>query len=323
MKNTTGLTAAYVLNGGIGQPIGWTELHTWTPDQGLLWIHLDYANEKARRWLHQESGLDAISCEALIAEETRPRIVPGADTLFLILRGINCNPGEDPEDMVSLRIWAEEHRVITLSRRRVMAIEDLNQQIQADKGPASAGDLLVMVAHKLVDRMGEVISDLDDGVDELEGLVLTERSYELRPKLADLRRQTIQMRRYISPQRDVMSRLLSERVSWISDVDRVHIREVAERTARYVDDLDSARDRAAITQEELNSRLAEQMNKAMYIVSIATSIFLPLGLVTGLLGINVGGIPGSQNAHAFVFVTLALLLFAVVQFLFFKFKKWL
>jgi len=160
-------------------------------------------------------------------------------------------------------------------------------------------------------------------VDELEGLVLTERSYELRPKLADLRRQTIQMRRYISPQRDVMSRLLSERVSWISDVDRVHIREVAERTARYVDDLDSARDRAAITQEELNSRLAEQMNKAMYIVSIATSIFLPLGLVTGLLGINVGGIPGSQNAHAFVFVTLALLLFAVVQFLFFKFKKWL
>jgi zinc transporter len=323
MDSPNGLTMAFVLNGGRGQPIDWKSIRKWTPAQGLLWLHLDYGQEAARQWLHQESGLDAVSCESLVAEETRPRIIAAADSLFLILRGVNCNPGADPEDMVSLRMWIEEHRIITLSRRRVMAIEDLKQQIESGQGPRSAGDFLVMVAHKLVDRMGEVISDLDDAVDELEDRVLTEKSYELRPRLANLRRQTIQMRRYISPQRDVMARLQSERVSWFGPLDPIHIREVAERTARYVDDLDSARDRAAITQEELNSRLAEQMNKAMYIVSIATSIFLPLGLVTGLLGINVGGIPGSQNHYAFVFVCLALVLFAFIQFLFFKFKKWL
>ncbi len=171
--------------------------------------------------------------------------------------------------------------------------------------------------------MGEVVSQLDDAVDELEDRVLTEKSYDLRPRLADLRRRTIQMRRYLSPQRDVMARLQSERVAWFGPLDPIHIREVAERTARYVDDLDSARDRAAITQEELNSRLAEQMNKAMYIVSIATSIFLPLGLVTGLLGINVSGIPGAQNHYAFAFVCIALVVFAFIQFLFFKLKKWL
>ena len=76
------------------------------------------------------------------------------------------------------------------------------------------------------------------------------------------------------------------------------IREIAERTSRFVEDIDAAKDRAAITQEELNSRLSEQMNKAMYVLSIVAAIFLPLGLLTGLLGINVGGIPGAENKWA-------------------------
>lgn len=225
--------------------------------------------------------------------------------------------------MVSIRMWFDEHRIISMRHRRVMAIEDINKSIEIGKGPDSVNDFLVMVANKLVDRMGDVISEIDDSVDELEDLVLTEENYELRPKLANLRRQTISMRRYISPQRDVLARLQNERISWLSDIDKVRIREIAERTARFVDDLDSARDRATITQEELNSRLSEQMNKTMYILSIVAAIFLPLGLITGLLGINVGGIPGTENKFAFALVSIFLVVFAFFQYLIFKRKRWL
>ena len=323
MSSDNGLVFSYILKGGSGQHLSWEQVKKWTPAQGILWLHLDFKNEHVKKWLFEESGIDAVSCEALLAEETRPRIVPSSNSLLLILRGVNCNPGADPEDMVSIRMWFDEHRIISMRHRRVMAIDDVNKSIEIGKGPESANDFLVVVANRLADRIGDVISEIDDSVDSLEELVMTEESHELRPKLANLRRQTISMRRYISPQRDVMSRLLTERISWLGDIDKVHIREIAERTARFIDDLDSARDRAAITQEELNNRLSEQMNKTMYILSIVAAIFLPLGLITGLLGINVGGIPGSENKFAFVYVSVFLIAFAFTLYLVFKRKRWI
>jgi zinc transporter len=321
MSSENGLVYSYILQGGKGRHIGWDGIENWTSEQGLLWLHLDYKNPGCKKWLQEKSGLDLVSCEALLAEETRPRIVSSPRSFLLILRGVNGNPGEDPEDMVSIRMWAEENRIITMRHRKVMAITDMNERIEKGVGPESASDFLVTLIGKLVDRMGDVISEIDDQVDELEDQVLTEESRELRPRLAILRRQTISLRRYISPQRDVLSRLQNERIDWLNDYDRVRMREIAERTSRFVDDLDAARDRATITQEELNSRLAEQSNKTMYILAIVTAIFLPLGLITGLLGINVGGMPGADNDHAFWFVGLMLIAFAFIQYLIFKRRK--
>ncbi|MGD9418567.1 MAG: zinc transporter ZntB [Verrucomicrobiota bacterium JB025] len=314
---------SHILSAGKSLPMDWTKIAEWTPAQGLLWIHLDYANEVSRRWLAEQSGLDPVVREALLAEETRPRWVVGADSLLLILRGVNCNPGADPEDMVSIRIWLEGHRIISMRNRRSMAVDDINRKIHAGDGPTTTGEFLYMTAGRITDRISNVISGIDDSVDELEELVVEKESEELRPKLANLRRQTISLRRYISPQRDVLSQLLSQRLSWLTDLDRVRLREIAERTARFVDDLDSARDRAAITQEELNNHISERMNKTMYVLSIVAAIFLPLGLITGLLGINVGGIPGTENHFAFAAVCLLLVLFGVVQYLLFKRMKWL
>ena len=182
-----------------------------------------------------------------------------------------------------------------------MAIQDVCKAINDGTGPCSAGDFLVMFAELIADHMGAIIADLDDSVDEKEDTVLTAESHELRSKLADLGRKAISLRRYIAPQRDVLFRLVQERISSLNDVDRAHLRDVAKRTTRFVEDVGSASDRASITQEELNNKLSEQMNRAIYTLSIVAAIFLPLGLLAGLLGINVGGIPGTENKWAFTF----------------------
>jgi zinc transporter len=138
-----------------------------------------------------------------------------------------------------------------------------------------------------------------------------------------LRRQNIRLRRYIAPQRDILSRLPNEPLTWLSDKDKLQLREVAERGARFVGVIDTAQDRAAITQEELNNRLAEHTNKAIYVLSIVAAIFLPLSFITGLLGINVGGIPGSEYKWAFLIVCFISLFIALMLLLFFKRLKWL
>ena len=324
MDSNDGLVFSYVLNGkGGGTPVNWEQIKEWKPDKGVLWLHLDYTDEGVRKWLCEKSGIDQVLCEALTAEDTRPRVVSSQNSLLLILRGVNFNPGADPEDMVALRMWFDENRIITMRHRKVMAIDDIHKSIEAGNGPSTPAEFLVMTANRLVDRMGDVVAGVDDAVDELEETVLTAESYELRPKLAGVRRQSISLRRYIAPQRDVLARLQNERIAWLSNIDLGRIREVAERTARFIDDIDSARDRAAITQEELNNRLSEQMNKTMYILSIVAAIFLPLGLLTGLLGINVGGIPGTESKLAFTVVTLFLLGIAFVELWIFKRSKWI
>jgi zinc transporter len=324
MNEKNGLVFSYILDGaGGGLTLTWEDIKHWIPEKGVLWLHLDYKNEGVQKWLNEASGLNPIISEALLEEETRPRAVAYDDGLLLILRGVNCNPGSDPEDMVSLRMWLDKNRILSMRHRRVMAIDDINRAIKSSRGPTSPPDFLVRISEHITDRMGDVVSEIDDHVDELEDTVLTAESYELRSKLAVLRRKTISLRRYIAPQRDVLTRLQNERVPWLRDLDKVHLRELAERTARFVEDLDSARDRAAITQEELNGRLSEQMNRTMYILSLVAAIFLPLGLITGLLGINVGGIPGSEFGWAFLIVCVFLAAIAFVEFWLFKRKKWL
>lgn len=324
MNEGEALAYAFLLDGeGGGKALDWPAIDNWDPAQGLLWIHLDSKNSETQSWLSNKSGLNPLTCESLLEQETRPRNIVTDDGLLLILRGVNCNPGADPEDMVAIRMLVTEKRIITIRYRRIMAVQDIQESVATGKGPRSAGEFVVMVTERIADRMGDVISELDDNVDALEDAVLTGESHELRTQIADLRRMTISLRRYIAPQRDVLARLLHDRIPWIGEIDHAHLREVAERTARFVEDIDSARDRASITHEELNNKLSEQMNKAMYTLSIVAAIFLPLGLLTGLLGINVGGIPGTENMWAFTIVTAVLVVLGIGLVLLFKKIKWL
>jgi zinc transporter len=324
MPDDRGLVCAYRLDGqGGGEAVGWEAISAGAPAAGLLWLHLDYDHPHTRQWLEEGSGIDPVVVEALLADETRPRSVASQDGLLATLRGMNFNPGADPEDMVTVRLWVEAHRVISLRRRRSMAMQEVQAALAAGDGPLDAGGFLVEVAERLLVRMAPVLTGLDDRVDALEEEVLTASSYELRTTIGGLRREAIAMRRYLAPQRDAMARLQTERVSWLTDLHRVHLRELADRVTRYVEDLDSARDRAAVTQEELNSRISEQMNRAMYVLSLVAGIFLPLGLLTGLLGINVGGIPGTENHWAFAAVCGLLVLLATVQVWVFRRFRWI
>jgi len=323
-NSTDGLIFAYILDGkGGGQVIDWAGLEKWTPDQGILWIHLDYTKPKVQKWLAAESGLNELSIDILKEQDTRPRMLNSAEGLFLILRGVNCNPGADPEDMVSLRMHFTARRIITMRQRSIMAIDDTRKAIDTGQGPADPADFLVMVADRIADRMFDVISDIDDQVDVLEDSVLTVESAELRPQLAQSRRQCTSLRRYIAPQRDVLTKLLNEKITLLDDPARLQIREIAERTARFVEDIDSARDRAAITLEELDHHLSEQTNRAMYLLAIVTAIFLPLSLLTGLLGINVGGIPGASNPLAFIIVSVILFAIAACLIWLFRHIRWI
>jgi zinc transporter len=209
-ENKDGLIAAYILDGaGSGKPAGWEEIAAWKPRQGVLWVHLNYSIPGAQAWLYAQSGLDEVISDALTEEDSRPRCTPFHEGLLLGLRGVNLNPGADPEDMVGVRIWFEKDRIISTRRRKVLSMADIESAIVQGNGPDSLSDFLVQVTGRMMERMQQVIDDLEDAVAEVEDKVLTSENHELRAELAALRRQAISLRRYLSPQREALSRLLT------------------------------------------------------------------------------------------------------------------
>ncbi len=318
-----GLVFSYLIDGdGKGSRFDWAEVAAWNPGDGLLWVHLNRDSEGSRHWLQDESGLDPLVVDALLAEDTRPRCVQMGSGVMLFLRGVNLNPGANPEDMVSIRVWLEERRIITVRIRRLLSVDDLRAAIEQGHGPTSTGDFVVQLAHRLVSRMAGVIGDIDEEVDQLQDRVLGEESRQLRTQLNDLRREIIALRRYVAPQRDALAQLTVLRTSWFGDRDLLRLREEADRVTRYVEDLDAARERAAVTQEELSNKLSEQLNSRMYVLSVVAAVFLPLGFLTGLFGINVGGIPLSDNPRGFVDILIILLAITGLQVLLFRWRRW-
>jgi len=324
MDNTHKFQIAYHIDqSGRGKEINRTESAGGQPSQGLLWVHLNYTDQDARQWLQEESGLSGIIVEALLSEETRPRVSDIDDGLLISLRGINRNPGSDPEDMVSLRIWADKDRVISTGKRRLLSVEELSDDISRGKGPKNAGEFLVEISARLLAQMSLVIQEVEDDVDSLEEEVLLSDSQELRLRLGSIRRQVIELRRYIAPQRDAMATLQMEKITWLAEDDKIRLREVSDHITRFVENLDSIRDRAAILHEEFVGRLSDSINRRIYFLSVMASIFLPLSFLTGLLGINIGGIPGAENKQAFTIFCLCLLIIVLFQLWIFRRKKWI
>jgi zinc transporter len=295
----------------------------WRPDQGLLWVHLDVGNQAGREWLKRRSDIDDIIMDALLAGETRPRSVPTEQGLLLVLRGVNLNPGSDADDMVSVRIWLEADRVLSSRRRRLLSIDEMREEIAAGNGPSTAGGFVVRLLGHLADRIGKVVSDIEDAIDEAEHGAVDADFLKQRSRIALIRRQTASIRRYLAPQREALDRLYRQPGTLFAADELSELREEADRMTRYLEDLDLARERAMVLQEELLGRLAYEQNSRMYLLSVVAAVFLPLTFVTGLLGMNVSGLPGTEAPNAFLSLLLLMGVLGVALVLFFKWKKWI
>lgn len=276
------------------------------PEGEFCWVHVQQVMDEPADWLTDLGG-DASVHSALLAEETRPRCTVHADGILMNMRGVNLNPGAEPEDMVSVRIWATARLVVTVTRRRAAALDDLAERCLAQAAPLTPADMIARLALRLADRTEPVVAELNERIDDLEDEVEAAGAVPSRRVLADIRRVSIMLRRYMFPQRDALSTLEIEDMPWIGQPDRSRLREATERVTRLAEDLDAIRDRAQVVHDQIMDQRAEAMNRQMLLLSVVTAIFLPLGLITGLLGINVGGLPGAQNPFAF-WVVCALLL---------------
>jgi len=320
-----GLLFGCRLNGdGTGHLIGWKELENWNDAGSAMWIHLDRDSPRVQDWLNGPSGLTAPTTDALLAEETRPRVFHGKRGYITILRGVNTNPEADAEDMVAMRMWSDGQHVITIRQERLMTPRDvLSELLHTGTGPTTASELYERLIHRITERMADAVESFEGELDEIEDNPDLSQANLRRNRLSELRRKTAVLRRYISPQKEALSTLLVEPPDWFLEESRMRLRETIDRLFRYIEEIDAARERAAVIRDDIANQIAEASNKTLYVLAIISAIFLPLAFLTGLLGINVGGMPGVENANAFWVFCGVMVLLLGIELVIFKRLKWL
>ena len=269
-------------------------------DEAPAWLHLSAADPASDAWIDRHmTYLEEPVRDALTEPLTRPRAMRIGEGLLVNLRGINLNPGDDPEDMVSVRLWIDPHRIVSLSRRPLASLRAMEARIAAGQGPDRAGGFLAALVEELTDRIETQVADLEDRAEALEAQVVSAPRPDLGSLLSEQRLELIGLRRFLSPQRDAVQAILRAGPDWLTDADRRLIAEQHDQLSRVIETLDALRDQFQTMRDELDSVRSDRINRNLYILSIFSAVFLPLGFLTGLMGINLGGMPGAAWSSGF------------------------
>jgi len=322
----TPLLFARVLDGeGGGRAIGWADIQNWQPSPGgqVLWMHLCRNQPGVYEWLQDHVGIPEPTAELLTSDETRPRAFREGNALVATLRGINFNPGAEPEDMVSMQVWSDGVRIITLRRHPLQTPRQVLAQIDQGAGPGDAGAIVTALTEAMVARMSQSIVDMNEHIDLLEDMDMDDDPETMLTKIATIRRNCLGLKRHMGPQHVALEAISRDAPPWFEEHDRREIAETIDRLRRYLDDIDVSKESAVVLMDELRTRALSSNERATYMLTIVAGIFLPLGFLTGLLGINVGGIPGVNDGHAFWWVTGICLTIIAVLMAIFKRLKWL
>lgn len=326
MDNTNWLVSAYKVN-----KKGKTTKFT-SPDAAFLevedtdfcWIHVDANDQQAEKWLYEESGLDDIWVMSLLAQDTRPSISYLSNgAMIIILRGINLNDNEEPEDMVSIRLYVDKNRIISVRLRKLKAVEEIERRLDGGEGPHTVSEFVSTLVHQLCDRLDPAFGLMSEELDDIEEEVLNKPDIIVRQKIIDLRKRIILFRRYLAPQKEVLHSLSFRENSFLTLEDKHSLAESHNKTTRYIEDLDSMRERTLIVQDELKNYLTDRLNKNTYKLSIVASIFMPLSFLTGLFGVNLAGIPGAASHISFAAFSIALIVVIIIELIIFKKLDWL
>jgi zinc transporter len=290
---------ALLVEGGVVREIAPQEAESYD-GAGFVWIHTEGVGHGVNG---DEFGLlpgyvPPMAANALLAHETRPRCDEVDDAALINLRGPAADTMQDSDGLVSIRLWVEGRRVTSVSRHRMAALAKVEKAMRAGR-LTDGGDFVALLAQAISKDLDPQVADLGDSLDDCEGMLDGGNIYELRRKIAWLRSQSIVLRRFVAPDRDALSEMSQLEFEWIAKEDRMHLREAADRFARMAEELEAVRERAALLHEQLTDLRAEMIDQRSLGIAIVAFIFLPLTFITGLLGMNVEGIPGAKEPWAF------------------------
>ena len=296
----TGLVCGYsVDSAGNVETVGWAGMDAALAREDLLvWLHFDQGDKAAQEWISACGHMPPPAKAVLLGSDSHMRIETAGTGLAGVVGDLHHEFSQKSDHLDVLRLYLDNRCLISTRREPLTAIEKLRQSIGEGLKLERPIALVTQFLHHVTDTLGDLILELADDVEQLEEALL---AADAQPgeELVRVRRVAARLRRHMVPQQHALIGLASRLPSWIDDADGTKLRNAIERMGALGHDLDLVQERARLLQEQASGRLAEATNRNLYILSIVTTIFLPITLITGIFGMNLGGMPGQQAPFGF------------------------
>lgn len=323
VREDLGVLWAYQLwADGPAQPLDPQAAQAWLANpaaEGFLWLHLNLANNAALPWLRRGTPLPDAFDEALASGTRSTRIERDEDALIGVVNDVSFDFAYEPTDTSTLWVLAERRLLVTCRRQPLRSVDRLRSAVKSGQPFRSSVDLLAHLMRDQADVLIDIVRKVSERVDDVEDELLAGRLQTKRVRLGKLRRLLVRLQRLLAPEPGSLFRLLQHPPAWMPEDDIQELRQSTEEFSVALRDIGALQERIKLLQEEIAAEVAEGNSKVLFALTVVTVLALPVNMIAGLFGMNVGGIPLADSAHGFAtVVTLVVSITALLAWLAFR-----
>ena len=302
-----GLVCGYVFSpNACGRPVESGAASAWLADASrrqegeFIWLHFNAAHVATEKWLRGHLDLSEAFFEALGEGSRSTRIEQADGTLIAILNDVIYDFAFVESSQVStLWLSVDEHRLVSVRRQPLRSLDRLRTAVKRGEPFPSPLALLVHLLRDQAEVLIQIVRSTTVKVDGIEDTFLAGRLDLKRAGLGSLRRDLVRLQRLLAPEPAALFRLLNRPPAWIEDEANQELRQSTEEFSVTIRDMTGLQERIKLLQEEIAARIGEQTNRSVFVLTAVTVLALPINMIAGLFGMNVGGIPLSQHSHGF------------------------
>lgn len=276
-----------------------------------IWLHLNLSNSQVERWLKNTSLIPERVIEMIDEGVTRSRlerIEKLDDCLLMVMNDFHQEFGEKDSGSSLGTLWAilTPRLMISLRNNPLRTTDQLRSDLKNGQlNPCSAIELF----HELIDLRAEylrtLLMRLSETMDDLEEVLLKGKELPEHEYLGRIRIQCSRLRRQFSPELIALHRLQKHLPYWFSDEDRYRLNDDLDLLSYLVQEISNLYDRAKVLQDEQAAHVAEFNARNLQVLSVMTVIFLPMTLLSGIMGMNMEDLPGLKESFYFVMALMA------------------
>ena len=317
--DTSGLICGFVFaESGNGTPVDAAlalqflkQAHTGQT-AGFIWLHFNLAHSASEKWMREQLTLSDQFYESLRDGSRSTRVELDDDALVAVINDVHYDFAFEPSDISTLWLTVNRHFVVTARMQPLRSIDRLRDAVKQGAILNSSVELLVHLMHDQGDVLVNIVRGTTQRVDEIEDGLLAGRLEKKRADLGSLRRLLVRLQRLLAPEPAALFRLLTRPPQWIAERDLKELRQSTEEFNVALRDMAALQERIKLLQEEIAGRVAEASNRTLFVLTVVTVLALPINIIAGLLGMNVGGIPFNEHPYGFWIVVSIIASFTAI-----------
>ena len=296
----------------------------------VTWVNVDgLGDAETITQIGESFGLHPLALEDVVHVHQRPKVDQYGEHLFIITRMVTLGQQLETEQ---LSLLLGEGFVLTFQEHVGDCLDPVRDRIRQGKGrirKAPADYLAYAILDAVIDNYFPVLEEYGERLEALEEQVIARPDAQTVARIHAAKRELLILRRAVWPQREAVNSLLREELNLIADATRVYLRDCYDHVIQTIDMLETYREICSGLLDAYQSSVSNRMNEIMKVLTIIATIFMPLGFIAGLYGMNFNAEKSRLNMpelawrYGYPYVLCLMAIVATVMLAFFWRKGWL